>query len=369
MLSYIHDSQLCCCCCCFSRRPMCCSMSSETTSLHAENGDDEPSVVPVTLAIQRFKKVQANLVVLDCQCESEWLPHYLKAGTRCLVSLRQTGDLKAFQDQRRKATESFTIVLLPPQQRQKQQQPTKAWLEFVTRIQLKINVTHPVERNRHGIRLIESEGIIRFLKEDDEVDGDNDDNQYALTNSGAVQLHDKTNRHALFADWLVRVYGKDRLCKGNGVLDVAGGKGCLSQALFERGIPSIVLDPDPRYNQDDLVVIPEPLYGDGSSDYLSKDAADMIRDCSIIIGMHPDQATEAIIDTSNRLGVPFALLPCCVMPSLFPWRRQKSSGDPVRSYQAFCQYLLDKAPDKKQNPYHVDILPFHGRHKIIYSLT
>jgi hypothetical protein len=65
-------------------------------------------------------------------------------------------------------------------------------------------------------------------------------------------------------------------------------------------------------------------------------------------GMHPDQATEAIVDLALRLCVPFAVVPCCVYPSLFPHRRllrrpgQRAIA--VRSYATFCDYLLDKGP-------------------------
>ena len=32
----------------------------------------------------------------------------------------------------------------------------------------------------------------------------------------------------------------------------------------------------------------------------------------IVLGMHPDQATEAIIDFAIRFGRSFAVVPCCV---------------------------------------------------------
>lgn len=47
----------------------------------------------------------------------------------------------------------------------------------------------------------------------------------------------------------------------------------------------------------------------------------LMRDCSIIIGFHPDQPTEAIVDWALRLDKPFAVLPCCEHASLFPLRR------------------------------------------------
>ena len=40
----------------------------------------------------------------------------------------------------------------------------------------------------------------------------------------------------------------------------------------------------------------------------------------MIVGFHPDQATEAIIDLALLLKVPFCIVPCCAFPSEFPNR-------------------------------------------------
>jgi len=187
----------------------------------------------------------------------------------------------------------------------------------------------------------------------------------------------KTARHRIFAKWMVDTYGVEFLSSGSGVLDVAGGNGELSRSLMELGVKSaVLLDPKPRCGKDipeGLAVIAKALYDDGSDLIESSDETlgggrqegELIRQCSLIAGMHPDQATEPIVDLSQRLHVPFSLLPCCVLPSLFPFRRQKRHGDPVRSYSSFCQYLLDKAPEGEE--YRQASLPFVGRNRVIYS--
>jgi hypothetical protein len=212
---------------------------------------------------------------------------------------------------------------------------------------------------------------------------------------------DRKERHRVFAEFLVNTYGADFLSTGSGVLDVAGGGGALSHALFNLGIKSCVLDPDPRCDVETVPfqVIDEPLSGDGLqltgvvadndkngdddvNNYLSDDHTTakrrsrirkLVRSCSVIVGMHPDEATEAVIDTSLRLGKPFAILPCCVFRNLnaerLEIRKQKlgggSGGDPFRSYNTFCQYLLDnKAPVGIR--FETENLPFEGRNKVIY---
>ena len=56
---------------------------------------------------------------------------------------------------------------------------------------------------------------------------------------------------------------------------------------------------------------------------------------------HVPQATEPIVDLALRHGKPFAVVPCCVFPNLFPTRRTRGGGE-VRDHAEFCEYLLQK---------------------------
>jgi hypothetical protein len=44
------------------------------------------------------------------------------------------------------------------------------------------------------------------------------------------------------------------------------------------------------------------------------------------VGMHPDQATDAVVDAALALGCPFAVVPCCVFPALFAETRRTPDG-------------------------------------------
>ena len=50
-------------------------------------------------------------------------------------------------------------------------------------------------------------------------------------------------------------------------------------------------------------------------------------ECSVVVGMHPDEATEAIVDFARVRGKPFAVVPCCVFPAMFPDRRVRRDGE------------------------------------------
>eukprot|EP01062_Namystynia_karyoxenos_P081434 TRINITY_DN8963_c0_g1_i2.p1 TRINITY_DN8963_c0_g1~~TRINITY_DN8963_c0_g1_i2.p1 ORF type:complete len:479 (+),score=105.86 TRINITY_DN8963_c0_g1_i2:77-1438(+) len=81
-----------------------------------------------------------------------------------------------------------------------------------------------------------------------------------------------------------------------------------------------------------------------------------------LVGLHPDQATEPIVDCALRLGLPWAVVPCCVFPKLFPHRRLRGSPDaPVTTYAGLVQYLKEKADGVQ-----IAELPMDGRAIVVY---
>eukprot|EP00966_Prymnesium_polylepis_P166254 3843148-Prymnesium_polylepis.1 len=87
----------------------------------------------------------------------------------------------------------------------------------------------------------------------------------------------------------------------------------------------------------------------------------LLQRCTLL-GLHPDEATEAIVDAALKYGRPFAVLPCCVFPSAFP-TRLLGDGSVVRSYKQFCTYLLEKAPP---GTIQMARLPFAGKNRALY---
>jgi hypothetical protein len=81
---------------------------------------------------------------------------------------------------------------------------------------------------------------------------------------------------------------------------------------------------------------------------------------AVVIGMHPDEATETIVDEAIQAGKPFAVVPCCVFPKLFP-DRTFSDGRDVRSLEDFIKYLSEKHSDIR-----VKTLDFPGCNTVLY---
>ncbi|KAE9139275.1 hypothetical protein PF010_g628 [Phytophthora fragariae] len=182
---------------------------------------------------------------------------------------------------------------------------------------------------------------------------------------------DKAQRSRIFCDWLVESLGVERLADGTGVIDVAGGKGDIPiQLWIQRGIPTTLIDPRPmklgKYNRK-LVAKAEAVEGRKMCSQLLrcldeetlKLHTELFADCSVLVGMHPDEATEAIVDAAIALGKPFAIVPCCVMSRVFP-DRQCRDGTPVDTYETFVRYLLEKHPSARSA-----FLPFAGRNQVI----
>ena len=89
----------------------------------------------------------------------------------------------------------------------------------------------------------------------------------------------------------------------------------------------------------------------------------MLRSCSAVVGMHPDAATEAIVDFALATNKPFAVVPCCVWSVDFPLRRD-GRGRPVRTLDEFVAYLAAKAPGRIAT----HVLPFEGKNTVVYSV-
>ena len=146
----------------------------------------------------------------------------------------------------------------------------------------------------------------------------------------------KTQRTKIFASWLVENVLKtpppnsassggpsavesDRL--RHRVLDVAGGRGQLTIALSRFDIESTVVDPliRSKRNQKKLdksrknLAQPEELPTFLASRF-GKDAetAELVQNYTCLVGFHPDECTEDVLDMALEHNKSVAIVPCCV---------------------------------------------------------
>ena len=208
------------------------------------------------------------------------------------------------------------------------------------------------------------------------------------------------------------------------ILDVAGGKGELSARLsLCHSLHVVMIDPrcadvesvyintvvrtlpkkwqgstaeqlkqSSTFVRDELkerfsqLVMPftSPQFLDGQTTCGNKQLDLAVKNASLIIGLHADSATEAIVDAALIHSKPFVVVPCCVFPNLFNERYIIVDDDiaasndakselkecvaikttkrvTVRTHDQFCKYLLAKDPR-----FVMETLPFEGRNIAIW---
>ena len=184
----------------------------------------------------------------------------------------------------------------------------------------------------------------------------------------------KAKRSSVFAQWLIHTFGIDLLQQG--VLDVAGGRGRLSTelTLLTHGIVRCtVVDPlrrkrpigsaDKRKFKKQKIVPPVFLHQFFNKDeFVQKHTNLLQNEISILIGLHPDEVTEDIVDVALSLNKPFAVIPCCVFPSKFSQRKLLNGGD-VTHVDEFVQYLIEKDSSVRIQKME---LPFEGRNVVVF---
>jgi hypothetical protein len=215
------------------------------------------------------------------------------------------------------------------------------------------------------------------------------------------------HRHKHFTKWLLQTFphlkSSDKASMSSSttqrhVLDVAGGKGELAARLcFCHGINVVMVDPracdivrcftslvlpklpkkwqqrlkaqqeaNPRVLEEITSKRFRQLVTTFDQTTLStcQDLQDVVQNASLLVGMHADGATEAIVNVALELQRPFVVVPCCVFPRLFAERtiqQQDGSMVQVRTHEQFCQYLLQKDPRLVSV-----VLPFEGRNVAIW---
>jgi len=176
--------------------------------------------------------------------------------------------------------------------------------------------------------------------------------------------YNKSLRNSEFANFLVDKFGLENIKKGF-VLDIAGGKGLVSFFLTTvYGIRCKIIDPRgaslPKSRRKELKK--KKIQIEEDRKMFTLDTCDeLIKGCSLIVGMHPDEATVDIVDVALAKKINFAVVPCCVFHNKFPDRKLKS-GKEVVEYPDIIQFILEKDSSLK-----IDFLNIKGRNKVIYK--
>lgn len=215
-------------------------------------------------------------------------------------------------------------------------------------------------------------------------------------------------------DWMndnpeLRAKAIEALNKGSGVIDAAGGSGYVSMVLGIKAVKATVVDPResvgklPRRdrkvwnrlmrgvpktkNGDGGVLLCQPVvpydslrawfarpppenvdtsfrHGDVESIPVCDEEHDLLVKCSAIVALHPDEATDAIVDMAVKRRIPFVVVPCCVFSRFFTYRRKPGTNNlPVTTYDDLLDYLCSKHESIQRTT-----LPFQGANVALWSV-
>lgn len=143
------------------------------------------------------------------------------------------------------------------------------------------------------------------------------------------------------------------------IADVAAGKGHLSSVLKRRGYKCITaFEPYPRQKLNG-VQLKVCKFTNGNC-------------FDIIIGMHPDQATDVILDEACKSKVAVILAPCCALPNR--WRfevfqRHQQGIPPSRQDINYHRWLKHLVAESKNRSLLLKraTLPISGRNVVLYG--
>jgi len=164
-----------------------------------------------------------------------------------------------------------------------------------------------------------------------------------------------SRRFDLFAAFIERQVNN----KSARIADVAAGKGYLSLALRERGYKNVVsFEPKARPAVRGLQY--RAKYFDGG-------------DFDVIVGMHPDQATDVILDEAIRIKAMAIVVPCCALATRWTfWNMPhiQRGGIPFhRQNTTYSRWLRHLKGESAKRGLNLDetTLPMNGRSVVLYG--
>lgn len=145
-------------------------------------------------------------------------------------------------------------------------------------------------------------------------------------------------RFTAFADYLAKQFPAHRYPS---IADIAGGAGYLQNDLLLHGYQVTTYDPKLGRGVDGI-----------------RQRVTMQTDVSahdVLVGMHPDGATDVIVALAAQYRKPFVIVPCCIIPTVTCY---------VGSYEGWMVHLTAWATGKGFEVQQ-DMLKMHGMNQVI----
>lgn len=189
----------------------------------------------------------------------------------------------------------------------------------------------------------------------------------------ASTLHSpKHHRATVLAQWLVARLGEAAL---QHVIDVGGGRGEVAAAIHGLVPSASITIVEPCDRTDEVrTTCSTRLRVHFDYPISNAEVQKAVASATAIVALHADEATEAAVCAAAHRGLAFAVVPCCVFPTVFKSRRQFWRFDPedrkraVRTYTTFVLYLVERARALGAHDCRTAELPLEGKNIVVYSL-
>jgi hypothetical protein len=127
-----------------------------------------------------------------------------------------------------------------------------------------------------------------------------------------------SKRFDLFAEYIARNFP---VSKYKRVADIAGGQGYLQQALRKLSYDVTTFDKRHKHVKSNKIQYKFKYFDSSIKD-----------DYDLLVGMHPDEATDIIIAEAIKRNIPFVVVPCCIKPTVTTFKGQQD-------YKAWVNHL------------------------------
>jgi hypothetical protein len=99
----------------------------------------------------------------------------------------------------------------------------------------------------------------------------------------------------------------------------------------------------------------------------TNDIMPLLNNCSFVVGLHPDQATGAIVEFAVKHKKPFLVVPCCVFSRLFPNRFVPNNVDGEKNVVSTKKQLIDWCVSLDPENINISELPFQGSNIAVWA--
>lgn len=153
------------------------------------------------------------------------------------------------------------------------------------------------------------------------------------------------HRFDVFAKFIRSNFPPDKYIN---IADIAGGKGDLNKRLKIYGYKNIVTF-NTRKNRKNKIIYKRKLFDDSIDDSFD-----------LLIGMHPDEATDVIINEAGKRKISFVIVPCCILPTV-------TNFNGKRNYINWCSHLK-KFAEKLNFIVRETSLDIKGKNHVIWGI-